>query len=1720
MKGKTFIVIMAIFIILCSIQATSAFEDNNLTQSDVLTLENIQVTDVIPSPDLNQSSNQSLQASQNQSSDASKASSQSSDNLLKISVTSEDILGAVHTPGIFVYGVDYYPQYRDVDEVPLESFFKAVYWGIRDYVQSHGNSPKEWDVFLCNKTFTGGYGDAGVGTIQTGYLSPGGSRVPYLTFNGMNYNQNVALTIHLYGGYDKDDGLTSTLDLTNYGADCAIIDFSTADSSITGINFKNFNVNDHSATEQPGSTVPFIKLGDASNPRDMPEALIKNCTFENITLNPKQPLYQVGEIGELSYYYDYTSLEGFFKFVFWGIQTRMETSLRSGKTPITEWNVYLNNQTFTGGYGDAGVSTISTGYVTWSDDTRATYLTFRNYFKNRWSKDLNVTIHLYGGYDKDDGLTSTLDLTDYGASHILMDLSGGSSSITGLNIINFNALDHYNTDREDTSMPFIFFGDEKISNYQSNVINCTFENITLNPKQPILRMAFVADSQDSSQKVYSGGLVENCTFRGNNASQMMAISGPIADSQHSDDGPIFYGFRANNNLFENNVGRQEYDSNVKSLGFCVKVWNEVFNATFDNNRFINNTNAVHGAAYCIIGFNATITNNYIDGNEAVFGAGIEAHNGNITIKDCIFVNNVAKGNHSQHPYRDGSGAAIALLGCNNLIENCTFINNTAYGHAGAIDIVGGTKTLDDGTSYYLVADNTVIKDSRFYENLALDYAGAVHINGTNTLIDNSTFFYNNASHAGAVKLIGENTTIVNSSFTDNNAIQGGAVYLEGNYSKIIDSTFAYNNATHDLDKVRANASMITAGGAIYLVGNYANVTNNTFIANAAVGKYTDSDVEGLGGAIYIDGENLTFHKDDFIDNMAVLGGGVFIDGDTISVTVMNFTRNKAIKGGAVYVEGNHIIIDDSTASANTAVQGGAVYIEGTNTTITNSEFTLNNATNIIDGLDTSATGSLEISGGAIDIIGSQTNITGCTFSNNTALGINNLSYGGAITVHGYDTSLTESDFHYNEAILGGALYFDGTVEDVEYTNFTHNNAIRGGAVYIANSDAVFNHTLFHNNSATHDLRFNLNSQELKELTTMGGAVFIPGNSIHVANSEFINNTAYGIFEKGGLGGAVAVNGSDDYIINSTFENNQAIKGGAFYLEGDNTNIIESNFTKNYAIKGGVGFIDGSQSLVKGSIFEENQATHDGLRYSLNENLTKMPTTAGAIHIVGENINITLSNFTNNDAVATNPTNSIGAGAVYVEGNNASITECNFDSNTAIKGGAIFIIVNNTDVIDCNFTKNSVSNFTYMEGLGGAIYLENATDSDFIRCIFIDNTASINGGAINWFEGCVDGQISECTFINNSAASNAGAIFWFGEGGIIKDSNFTNNSANGTSQCMMGNAGDGGAIMWTGSDGKLDNCIFEDNYAKDRGGAVFLRGVPGRADCNNNTFVDSKFINNTADVNGGAVTWDEGATDGKIENSLFEDNSAKANGGAVFWYGRSGTIQSSNFTGNRANGTAQGTYGDSGMGGAVIWTGSDGIVDDCIFENNYAAKNGGAVYLRDLDTGHCNNTTFSNSKFIKNAAGVNGGAVDWHEGATNGRIENSTFIENSAKANGGAVFWYGVNGTIVGSNFTANRANGTAQGTYGDSGMGGAVIWTGSNGTVDDCLFENNFAAKNGGAVYLRNLTANDCDNNVFTNSKFFNNTAGVNGGAVDWHKGATNGRIEDSVFEDNSAKAN
>ena len=160
MKGKKFIAIMAIFIILCSIQAISALEDNNVTQTDVLAIENIQVTDTVVSPDSNEdiavsqdsneSSNHSDEIRDVENPKIEKSSSMDSNDLLQISPDGENILG-ITSPGVSHFS-HYYPTYGD--NVPISVVFKAIFWDIRDYVSRNLNTaPREWDVFLDNKTF-------------------------------------------------------------------------------------------------------------------------------------------------------------------------------------------------------------------------------------------------------------------------------------------------------------------------------------------------------------------------------------------------------------------------------------------------------------------------------------------------------------------------------------------------------------------------------------------------------------------------------------------------------------------------------------------------------------------------------------------------------------------------------------------------------------------------------------------------------------------------------------------------------------------------------------------------------------------------------------------------------------------------------------------------------------------------------------------------------------------------------------------------------------------------------------------------------------------------------------------------------------------------------------------------------------------------------------------------------------------------------------------------------------------------------------------------------------------------------------------------------------------------------------------------------------------------------------------------------------------------------
>ncbi|MBO7212507.1 MAG: hypothetical protein J6V44_16110 [Methanobrevibacter sp.] len=169
--------------------------------------------------------------------------------------------------------------------------------------------------------------------------------------------------------------------------------------------------------------------------------------------------------------------------------------------------------------------------------------------------------------------------------------------------------------------------------------------------------------------------------------------------------------------------------------------------------------------------------------------------------------------------------------------------------------------------------------------------------------------------------------------------------------------------------------------------------------------------------------------------------------------------------------------------------------------------------------------------------------------------------------------------------------------------------------------------------------------------------------------------------------------------------------------------------------------------------------------------------------------------------------------------------------------------------------------------------------------------------------------------------------------------------------------------------------------------------------------------------------------------------------------------------------------DNFGGGICIETGNV-YVDNCIFINNTALNvtNGGAIsnYGNETDRSYL---FVNNSLFIGNHADHDGGAVTTCYASSD--IYNSVFINNSAHRDGGAIrvsiFGYG---NVQDCIFMYNHA---------DEWAGAYYSWAG-NSSIDRCIFINNTAGTNGGAVMVSGSLN-------LTNSIIVNNTAAETGGS-------------------------
>ena len=1112
-----------------------------------------------------------------------------------------------------------------------------------------------------------------------------------------------------------------------------------------------------------------------------------------------------------------------------------------------------------------------------------------------------------------------------------------------------------------------------------------------------------------------------------------------------------------------------------------------------------------GSTFKISGTN--FTNNkgvgYGSGNPNV-GALLTWYGCEGTISDCNFINNTADNGAAYRLGDDNNGVSSAS------VDSCTFINNTASNQGGAVYEGGktGKATLD-------------IKNSTFTNNSAKKEGSAIY-SGDNLNIDDDTTFTNNMVYmyyTGTLN-IGEIKT-----FTDLqkaiNMVEGD-IHLSSNVTMLASEAdnfvngivvdhlvnlkcdgFTINannlgrifNVTSTADKLNIyNANLINGnadiGGAIYNTGSvYAYNTN--FINNTAA---------TMGGAVFNNG-TLTIQKC-IVDNNDITKrtssdsedyGGAAIynwyDG-TLTVSGSNFTNNiKNYKNGdnlvgAITTIGNATVIGSNFVN-NSGRWGGAISATGAELRKNSSTLTVSNTI----FKDNSA-----LYAGAVYIWGSNYNIADCVFDNNTAFGKGNMTpnnnNGGALVVSQVS--------RFNEPITG----------TISGSKFTNNKAQYGGAAYFNKGFVTITDSVFENNVATaeggavdfshasvKDLVVSINNSSfVGNKAPVAGAIFTNVDS-KITNSNFINNSAAKI------GGAIC-NVNDLTVENSKFVNNtpQAIHNSKELHLGIET------FTD---LQNAIDLVDGILTLDSDIAMTDDESAGFVNGVIINKDIvidgkghTISAEDLGRIFSIGEGFTVTLTNATlingraveggaiYNDGSLTlsdvklsdNAADSYG-GAVFNNGE-LVVSDSVFDSNDIVNRGSASVdyggaaIYNWYDgvltVSGSNFT-NNIKNYKNGDRLVGAVAtIGDATISD--SC-FVNN-AGRWGGAISASGYLIAGDdvntltVSGSTFKENGGLYGAG-IFVAGSDFTVSDCVFDKNTAFGKGD-MTPNNNNGAAIEVTDTNKAIAGIITGSKFTNNKaqyGGAIDI--------CEGNIKItDSIFVNNSADVEGGAIDINtvNGNPEVSISGSKFINNSASY-GGAIVNV-KDLTVRNTEFVNN----TPDAIFNYVGFGGNLDL----GIENFTDLQNAIGLVTGTLTLNQNVVMTDDEAANFVNGVIINKNIRIDGkghtidaknlGRIFEIDGGFAVTLTNVTLTNGNATV-GGAIYNFG-NLDLVHVNFVNNTAK-----------YGGAIMNYAYGLVLDDSTFTNN-TAKIGGAIY------NSADCFVVGNSTFANNTATSNGGVI------------------------
>ena len=722
---------------------------------------------------------------------------------------------------------------------------------------------------------------------------------------------------------------------------------------------------------------------------------------------------------------------------------------------------------------------------------------------------------------------------------------------------------------------------------------------------------------------------------------------------------------------------------------------------------------------------------------------------------------------------------------------------------------------------------------------------------------------------------------------------------------------------------------------------------------------------------------------------------------------------------------------------------------------------------------------------------------------------------------------------------------------ISKTKFTNNKAQYGGAIDICAGTIKIINSKFINNSADVE----------------GGAIDINaanGNpKVTISSSNFINNSAP-------VGGAIC-NVHDLTVKGSTFIDNTPNTIFNWVGAGGNLNLNIKTFTD---LQNAIGLVTGTLTLNQNVAMTAKEAANFVNGVVINKNIaidgkghTIDAKNLGRIFSIGEGFTVTLTNATlingksdkggaiYNDGSLTlsdvklsdNAADSYG-GAVFNNGH-LVVSDSVFDSNDIVNRGSASVdyggaaIYNWYDgvltVSGSNFT-NNIKNYKNGDRLVGAIAtIGDATISDS----YFVNNAGRWGGAISTAGYLLAGDdvntltVSGSTFKENGGLYGAGIFVW-GSDFIVSDCVFDKNTAFGKGD-MTPNNNNGAAIEVTDTNkaiaGTITGSKFTNNKAQ-YGGAIDI--------CEGNIKItDSEFVNNSADVEGGAIDINtvNGNPEVLISDSKFINNSASY-GGAIVNV-KDLTVRNTEFVNNNPDAI----FNYVGFGGNLdlgienftdlqnaigLVTGTLTLNQNVVMTDDEAAnfvngvvinKNiridgkGHTIDARDLgrifSIGEGFTVTLTNATLI-NGKSDKGGAI-YNDGSLT--LSDVKLSDNAADSYGGAVFNNGhlvVSDSVFDSNDIVNR--GSASVDYG-----GAAIYNWKEGTlkVTNSNFTNNIKNYKNGDNLVGAITT--IGNATVSGSNFVNNS-GRWGGAIsatgaELRKNSSTLTVSNTIFRDNAA---